>query len=133
MLRRKAEHHIDVAEREVGVDESDLMPEARQPHGEIHRQAGLADAALAAGDGNACGARARKGRYRSHAASPMESASSLDARNAGVAHCKSSGTRCPSATYDTGRPCSRTTLNSGITLSASSSFVMTTRDGLTPA
>ena len=52
MRRREAEQHVDVAEAEVGVEDADAMAEARQRHGQVDDDVGLADAALAAGDGD---------------------------------------------------------------------------------
>jgi hypothetical protein len=47
-----AEHGGDVGAVDVGVDEADLVAEARERDGEVDRHGGLADAALAATDCN---------------------------------------------------------------------------------
>ena len=51
ICRREAEQHVDVAEAEVGVDDADAVAEPRQRRRQIDDDVGLADAALAAGDG----------------------------------------------------------------------------------
>ncbi len=49
-IRRQAEHDVDVAEREIAVDDGYAVAEPGQRDRDVDCQAGLADAALAAGD-----------------------------------------------------------------------------------
>ena len=50
--RLHAEQDVDIAEPKVGVEQHDVLALLGQPDGEVHRHVGLADAALAAGDGD---------------------------------------------------------------------------------
>ena len=50
VTRRQAEEHVDVREAEIAVEQHDAAARRRQRRREVHRHAGLADAALAAGD-----------------------------------------------------------------------------------
>jgi hypothetical protein len=49
---RQAEHDVDVSEAEVGVEDPDTVAEPRQRSREVDDDVRLADAALAAGDGD---------------------------------------------------------------------------------
>jgi hypothetical protein len=64
LFRRQAEHDVDVAEAEVGVENADAVSEPGHRHGEIDGEAGLAHAALAARHGNAGRWRPRSGGCR---------------------------------------------------------------------
>ena len=50
--RVQAEHHVAVGEAEIGVEQHDAPLELGQRDGEVDRDIGLADPALAAGDGD---------------------------------------------------------------------------------
>jgi len=50
--RREPEEHVDVGQPEVAVEQHDFLAARGQRRGEIDRHRGLADATLAAGDGD---------------------------------------------------------------------------------
>ena len=133
-VRRQAQQHVDVAEPEVRVEHADAVAEARQRHGDVDGDVGLADAALAARDGEDRGARRARCAV-SCEVMPMRSdgvacRAPTTPAAAGVARCRSSGTRCPVPRYEIGNPARAAPRRAGASDSASSSFVRTRRDGL---
>jgi hypothetical protein len=95
--RREAQEHVDVAQTEIRVEDTDTMAQSRQGDRQVDDHVGLPDSALSAGDGDDGGAGWRGVRLRHDGmravvtTSPSTESASLSA----VARRRSSGTRCP--------------------------------------
>jgi hypothetical protein len=52
VARREAQQHVDIGEAKIAVEQHHAAPALRERDAKIHRHVGLADATLAAGDGD---------------------------------------------------------------------------------